>query len=358
MRLEHHIHPFESSVILQESLHPYIHGGGIGIATEILADPSLSDVLESLEPHRFRECDRILNKHNRVLNASSAKKISLAMENSPVLAALAQVKLGKTPVEWDIWLDPKDPQSSKRAIIEHGSIFATVLGIFPCTRSYFLKTAPSVAERVSIYKQAIVRFNALSNHKVEKIPALCLDIKSPWSTSDDINRFIQNLKQTFQIDVCYVGSFTYKQIAQITGPKSILFCHAVWDLQKKVESGQFSRTFMLNGADLEEQNLQVLRKIAKEHQLEIGIYVQEPDAETKAIQRLIKLVNSEPELFKFGFALGNSRDGRAPRMIKGTGAGVQKILLTNSPFLKMKRIIKQIGLFVRSYMPFHYLRNA
>jgi|GEM_PF-4068066 hypothetical protein len=54
------------------------------------------------------------------------------------------------------------------------------------------------------------------------------------------------------------------------------------------------------------------------------------------------------KLFKLGFALGNSRNGRSARMIKGSGAGVQKILLTNSVLPKMQRVITQISLFALS----------
>jgi hypothetical protein len=352
MRLEHHLHPLESPVMLQIASHPYVHGGGIGIATEILADPFLAKVLEILEPDRFQECDRILDKHHRVLNAASARDIALAMENSPVLAALAQFKLGVIPLEWDLWLNPQEPQSLDKAFIGHGSLFPMLFRKFPFASLYFLKSAPSVVDWVNIYREASVRFNALCQHNIEKIPSICLDIKSSWSTADDINSFIQSLKKTFQIDVGYVGSFSYRQIAQINGPKPILFCHGVWDLKQKVESGYFLKTLMLNGADLEEEaNLETLRKIAREKQLEIGIYIQEAEAETNTIQRLINLINSEQKLFKLGFALGNSRDGKASRMIKGSGAGRQKLLLTSSILIKMQRVIMQIGLFVRSFLP-------
>lgn len=355
MRLDRHVHPLESSVMLQDGLHPYVHGGGFGIATEILAESSLADVLKTLEPHRFMQCDRILDKHKRVLNATCAKEITLSMENSPVIAALAQIKLGVTPLEWDVWLDPKEPQSPRRAFVEHGSVFATLLGKFPFMRSYFLKSAPSVTEWMDIYKAAISRFNALSNRKIEEMPSVCLDIKSVWSTADDIDRFVRALKQTFQINVCYVGSFSYRQIAQVRESSTILFCHAVWDLQKKVDSGCFPKRLMLNGADLEERShLEILRETVDKHQLEVGIYVQEPEAGTEAVQRLIQMVNSEPELFKLGFALGNSRDGCSARMIKGSGAGVQKILLTNSILPRMQRVITQIGLCIRSFFSLNY----
>lgn len=358
MKIDRHIHPLEPSVMLREDLHPYTHGGGFGIATEILADSSLADVLRTLEPRRFEQCNHILNQHKRVLNAISAKKITLVMENSPVVAALAQVKFGPISLEWDLWLDPEEPQSQEKAIIEHGSVFATLFGKLPSTRSYFLKSAPSVSCWIKTYNQAILYFSALSKRHIEQMPPICLDIKSPWSTAIDINLFIQTLKQTFQIDVRYVGSFSYRQITAVIVPKKILFCHAVWDLKKKVESGNFPKSLMINGADLEmPSNLEALRKIAKEHQLEIGIYVQEPEAGTDAIQRLIEMVNAEPLLFNLGFALGNSRDGRAPRMIKGSGAGVQKLLLTNSALFKMKRVIVQIGLLALSLLVIRWLNT-
>lgn len=353
MLVARHTHPLEPSVVLREDRHPYVHGGGFGIATEVLAHSSLAEVLLELEPRRFKQCDHILDREERVLNAASARKITLVMENSPVVAALAQVKFGPIPLEWDLWLDPEKPESLEKAAIEHGSPFATVFGKLPFTRAIFLKSAPSVFQWVSTYNQAMGRFN--SEHK---IPPLCLDIKSPWSTANDINLFIQNLKQTLQIDVRYVGSFSNRQIAEINGPEKILFCHAVWDLKKNIKSGHFPKALMLNGADLEERsNLDALRNIADTHQLKIGIYVQEPEAGTSAVQRLIDMVNREPELFSLGFALGNGGDGRAPRMIKGSGAGVQQILLTNDTTLRnMRRVIILIGLLVLGLLVYRFLK--
>jgi len=351
MKIDRHIHPLAPSAMLPKDLHPYVHGAGFGIATEILADATLADLLRTLEPRRFEVCDQILNQENRVLNANSAKKITLAMENSPVVAALAQVKCGQVPLEWDIWLDPEEPWSLNKARIEHGSVFATLLGKFSFLRNYFLKSAPSVSSWVETYSQARRSFS-----HIEKLPPLCLDIKSAWSTARDIDLFVQNLKETLQIDVCYVGSFSYRQIAEIKGAEKILFCHAVWDLKKNVESGHFPKSIMLNGADLEEEtNLDELRKIAKEHQLKIGVYVQEPEAGTAAVQRLIEMVNKEPELFSLGFALGNSRDGRAARMIEGSGAGVQKTVLTNGVVTKMKRVIERISQLHRSWVKNRFL---
>jgi hypothetical protein len=259
---------------------------------------------------------------------------------------------GVTSIEWDVWLDPKEPESLEKAVIEHGSLFATLFGGIPFMRSYFLKSAPSVINWVSIYGEAISRFNALSGQQTKEMPSICLDIKSAWSTADHIDRFISTLKQTLQINVRYVGSFSHRQIVNVTKSQTILFCHAVWDLQKKVASGFFSKKLMINGADLEEgSNLEILRGIVADPrlELEIGIYVQEPEAGTEAVQRLIQMVNSEPELFKLGFALGNSKDGRSSRMIKGSGAGIQKILLTNGLLPRMQRAITQIGLFAYSF---------
>jgi len=355
MTIDRHTHPLERSVMLRKDLHPYAHGGGFGVATELLADSFLAGVLEALDPRRFKECDRILNEQKRILNGISAKKITLVMENSPVVAALAQIKFGPIPLEWDLWLDPKKPHSLQKAVIEHGSITATLCGKFPCTRSYFLKSAPSVSSWIKTYREALYQFT-LSKHTITKKTSLCLDIKSPWSTANDINLFIHALKQTFGIDVCYIGSFYYRQIAAVHGPEKILFCHAVRDLKKKVESGSFPKTLMLNGADLEDDaNLKSLRKVADKHQLTIGIYVQEPDAGTDAIQRLIKMVNAEPKLFRLGFALGNSPGGRAPRMINGSGAGVQKILLTNSPLFRIKEAVVPLALLAFSLLIVHWL---
>jgi len=333
-----HINPTIDPVILKKDLQPYVHGGGYGIATEILANPYFADVLKALEPSLYQSCDTILNKHRRVLNASSAKSITLAMENSPVVAALARFKLGLVPLEWDIWLDPDDPSSVNKAVILHGSVFAFVFGKFSSTRNYFLKSAPSVTRWVEVYNEAICKFNHLSKDNIQGIPSICLDIKSPWSTAKDVNLFVQALNVNLNINVSYVGSFSFRQIEEVSGPKRILFTHALWDLKKKVASGSFPRSLMLNGADLQEDSdLGALLQIQKKCDVEFGLYIQEPEAGTDAVQRLIKLVNDNPKLFSLGFALGNRRDGRSARMIKGSGAGVQKPLLTRT-LLKIKRI--------------------
>lgn len=146
---------------LDKDLHPYTHGGGFGIATEIIVNQDLAVVLKKLEPYRFEKCNKILDKHKRVLNAACAREITLLMENSPVIAALAQKKIGRIPIEWDIWLDPKEPQSLKKSLIEHGSITATLFGVYPFLRKYLLKDALSAEAWLDIYKKADLSFNKL-----------------------------------------------------------------------------------------------------------------------------------------------------------------------------------------------------
>ncbi len=359
LRLDHHIDPTQKSfVVLDQSRHPYIHGGGFGIATEILADIELSSLLKTLEPQRFRKCDRILDTHQRVLNAACSEEITLCMENSAVIAAIAQFKLGITPIEWDVWLDPNEPQSVEKAVVEHGSVFAILLGKVPSMRSYFLKSAPSVTEWVDTYHKAIVSCNCLSKvdgRKIEVMPSICLDIKSVWSTAEDIDCFVRALKDRFQINVSFVGSFSYQQIAQVKESQIILFCHAVWDLKKSVQSGHFSKRLMLNGADLKKKShLEELIKMIDNHELQVGIYVQEPQADTAAVQSLIRMVNSDPTRFKIGFALGNGRNGLSAKMIKGSGAGVQKILLTDSVLIRMVNSISKIFLFITFLFSLNY----
>ena len=221
--LHRHINPLETPLkdpdALKKNLHPYTHGGGFGIATEILADPFAATLLHELEPRRFKVCNEILENHDRKLNAASAKKIVLAMENSPVVAALAQIKFGPIPLEWDLWLDSKNPQSPEQAIVEHGSMRATLFSKFPFMRC-FSKASSSVSDWIDIYKKALERLK--KNHEIEKISIekipICLDIKSSWSTAHDINLFIQNIKKEFQINVRYVGSFSYQHLDKIENP--------------------------------------------------------------------------------------------------------------------------------------------
>ncbi len=350
-----HVDPLAPLVNLREDLHPYLHGSGFGMGTEVLADPSSAEVLKKIEPNRFMECNGILDKYERVLNGSCAKQITLCMENSCVVAALAQLRIGLIPLELDVWIDKKEPGSLEKAVIGHGSVFAILFGKLPFMRNFFLKTAPSVTKWINGYKTAASCFNALSNRKIEGMPSVCLDVKSVWSTANDIDCFVRALKRKFQINVRFVGSFSHRQIAQVTESETILFFHGLWDLQRSVELGCFPKMLMLNGADLEEgARLEILREIVDKYQVEIGIYVQESEADTKTVQCLIEMVNSEPELFKLGFALGNGRDGRSARMIKGSGAGAQQILLTNSILPKMYRMITRIGSIARSFFSLNY----
>lgn len=433
-RSSHHIHPLEPSIALR--VHPYAHGGGFGKATEIIASAFWGAMLQAFEPDRFAQCDSLLS-HKRVLNALTARKITLALENSAVVAAFTRMTQGPMTLEWDLWLDRNEPDSLEKAKIEHGNVFVT---LFPCTSQFFLRKAHTVITWLTAYLNSL---DACGIH--DKNLSVCLDIKSPWSIARDINNFVRNLQDRFPIIVRYVGSFSYKQISTIEGPEKILFCHGVWDLkikmqdfQKKVESGEISQEeyptrIMLNGADLLHQsNLSTLRAIAKQlqssnreketiadqlcqlhesadlskcrnlltlrniadkihpdyrdaqkrkensfsqrceqtdlldqdhlselcaivnqHDLLMGIYVQEPAAETRAVQTLTELVNNRPNLFKLGFALGNSGDGRASKMIEGSGAGVQALILTkNVRLLKKITIVAMVTLIILANIAF------
>lgn len=117
---------------------------------------------------------------------------------------------------------------------------------------------------------------------------------------------------------------------------------------------------MINGVDLEDKNNEEeLKKIAKDYKLKIGFYVQEPVVGTKGVQSLIKKVNDNKQFFKFGLALGNSRDGRSPCMIKSLGGGIiDKALLTNGILSKIQRVFDGIFLFFRYIFSFCCKKKA
>jgi hypothetical protein len=171
---------------------------------------------------------------------------------------------------------------------------------------------------------------------------LILDVKSTYSSSADINTFIDVL-QARGVNVIGVGTFRHTQLDGIeAGVRQVKFFHAITGLANAGASGGLKSGdhVMFNAGSLvkkttagwfgsgaasyavDEGALQTLSDLVSQFQLNVGLYVQEGDIDEKSVDTIMKLVNKFPHLFKDGFAYGNV-SGRAETETEGTGMGSQ-----------------------------------
>jgi len=392
-----HIDPMpDERESLSEQTHTYIHGVGLGLGLEVVADPFWGNLLKTLEPQLYADCDKVLTANNRVLDDPTASKIALLMENSPVLAAYSRVKIGpKFTPEIDVWLDPTDPSNMSLNKVGHPNLLTMIVSRIPyigqkalnfiffgnnIKKAYSVKlwfdkykaameeifkqmesnrfhavcldikapwsTAKDDGEferEVAKHEAALEEFNQLfTRMESNRFHAVCLDIKSPWSTAKDVSEFVIGFLNKFHERVQFVGTFDRRQIDDLTREISgILFFHSIWDIEQAAKKEGLHENIGFNGADLliiendilkvNEKTLERLRQIQVQYpEINIMIYVQENNLDESASKLLIGLVNHNPGLFKFGFALGLDHSGHTARMIKGKGCGGQRFLMTES----------------------------
>lgn len=354
-------------VALGAGKHTYAHGGGFGFAIEMLADPKWADVLGTQEPELYNKCRDLLKENKGVLDEETAAKVILLMENSPVLSAYARAALGDgfTP-ELDVWIDYEKPENAQAAKVVHGNLFVNLLlkisliGPWILNHSFLvtdIANAPSLEEWYRKYRTALSQMGGGTD--THKIAGICLDIKSPWSTAADVFVFATHVEALLDTKVKFVGSFDKLKLSALRGSiTAVEFFHGIWDLEAASENGIF-QCVMFNGADLlvrsgekekafviNEKSLARLRSIHDSFpESKIGIYVQETDLGSRACCLLNGLVEKEPDLFELGFALGGATDSRLPRMLKGRGAGIQQIMLSDGFYLKALRVLRGISFF-------------
>ena len=368
----------------------YAHGAFMGAAGAFMNDSQWNQIFAAVWPE----------EHARVSKIEEIRDLMLALENNPVLSAYGECqsmqhagqkkgeadvkKAGVVPSEWDVWLDKEDPGNLSKVKIAHGNLGTTVMqsapGMKDTTVGYNrkdVKESKNSAQWLEIFGKAIAMYRggAAEPEAAEKQPqgqsdkmaaalaatnaeeaisiaidfmrkenggGLILDVKSTYSTSDDINTFIDVLKAR-GVNVIGVGTFRHTQLDGIEeGVRQVKFFHAITGLANAGASGGLKSGdhVMFNAGSLvtkssagwfgrgeqsytvNEAALQTLSDLVAKFNLHVGLYVQEGDVDEKAVDTIMKLVNKFPHLFKDGFAYGNV-SGRAETETEGTGMGSQ-----------------------------------
>jgi len=280
--------------------------------------------------------ERLGARLEKLAPSGRAAHLIQRFENNPVVTAYGVARDAPRPcsVEWDVWLDPQHPEDPRRAKIAHGGVWATLLARTPLARwvpGCLLGATPSAEVWLQRYAEAML-INGPPGTRVTP-PPLYLDIKSTYSTSADIARFIASLRQR-DVQVRGVGSFDVDQLAPLEGTDTIAFFHSFGGLRRACESGRLSRgaaamfnaSFLLRRAGGENpayavdgESLRTVQALQKAHALHLGFYTQEYDASARAIRTLIACANANPTIFPLGFAYGGTDSFADPEVI---GQGV------------------------------------
>ena len=353
----------------------YSHGGFMGLATELILDPNWRGVLRFSESGVYYRCSKILEKNGinihsmpeEIVSPKCIEEIMLALENTATLSAFGCIRAAaseeykqedKPIIEWDIWIDGGGSNSIEGSRIIHGNRRSVVLGRIKGLGRHLLYTANEItnvhegrnpAQWKASFQKAIYMFEKnraaeeidLESKEYEQVDlkkyvsSFFLEIKSTYSTSEDVSDFVSTLRRELSLEITHIASFSQSQVSvDIDGVTPIYFRHGVWDLPK-YKKGNVKAT-MFNGSDLihideesggysiNEDKLAALHSFRNEHpDCSLGFYVQETDINPLAADLLIKLANSETELFSLGFAYGNISATTTNRWTVGYGGGCQ-----------------------------------
>ena len=200
----------------------------------------------------------------------------------------------------------------------------------------------SAAEAINIFKRVTGR---------ERF-SLILDMKSLRSTPALFGELIEALNAR-GVHVTAACSFSLQEIqglseltqvvdgVRLPGPREVLFFHYAGDLQVACDAGTIPRgqSVLFNGASLltvdnwfsrnpryglAEKVVADLARYVRDHELQVGLYVQEGDCDSAAAALLGQLVEDHEDVFPLGFAWGGLPDevafepGGEPRMGYGS----------------------------------------
>lgn len=365
----------------------YAHGAFMGAAGAFMKDTLWNQIFRACWPTEF----------DRISKIEEIRDVMLALENNPVLAAYGECqslanhgqkphqadpkKDGIIPQEWDIWLDKEHPGDLSKVKIAHGSAMTTVMQGAPGQQDKVVgygrddvKNSKNGAEWMEIFGKSVSMFRggaavegtaaaepegraeamqkALQATTAEQAISVCadfmrkenggglvLDVKSTYSSTSDINTFIDTL-QAKGIHVMGVGTFRHSQLEGIEeGVRPVKFFHGITGVSNAAADGSLKKGdhLMFNAGSLIDQSggwireisfgidqaaFQKLSDLVTTYDLNVGLYVQEGDIDEKAVDVIMKMVNKFPHLFKDGFAYGNLT-GRAETETEGTGMGSQ-----------------------------------
>jgi hypothetical protein len=364
----------------------YAHGAMMGAAGAFMKDPLWNQIFRALSP----------DEHDRIARIPAIRDVMLALENNPVLAAYGECRTLESrgeaagradphqqkvlPQEWDVWLDKEDPGNLDKVKIAHGSLMTTILQ--SATESQKDKVigygrddvrgAKSSNQWMETFGKAVAMYRggAAADHsaatgdrqaamqraasatnaaaaidiaveflKKENGGGLVLDVKSTYSSANDINHFIDVLKAK-GVNVIGVGTFRHSQLDGLeAGVRPVKFYHGITGVNNAARDGSLHKGdhVMFNAGSLLDQSggwvrdvsfginqaaFQQLSALVSQFELNVGLYVQEGDVDRKAVEVIMRMVNRFPHLFKDGFAYGNL-SGSAETETHGSGMGSQ-----------------------------------
>ncbi|MCB9793632.1 MAG: S-layer homology domain-containing protein [Alphaproteobacteria bacterium] len=312
----------------------YAHGGYMAAVDDVMCDALWSSILSMVTPEDMQG----------LMDEDSTEERMGIAENNPVVAAYGHVRSGglsgsgdTLPIEWDVWLDRDSPQDLDSVVVEHGDPFETVTSR---VTTWSTPKGASATQWIQSFNDAIRMFqegratttNGLFDDQdfADVLRGgggggLVLDVKSSWSTAEDVAAFVAALTAR-QIEVVSVGSFKAAQLLGVDPEKRLRFFFDVPDLLQHEATLSEGERVMINLGSLLDSETHVpdsgqirdLRRIQQAWSLQLGGYTQESNLSPDAHDALVRMVVSEPALFTLGYAYGNV-DGQANESAVGTG---------------------------------------
>lgn len=332
----------------------YAHGGYWAAVTGLVEDPEWLGYLQEYTPEAWAAIEEAQGSEAVQGTDYVLAKAMGAVENNPVVAAYGMVQQAAVsperdvPIEWDVWLDEEDAADLSAARIEHGG---------PLEISKSDDEGATMPERIraledqsvpgwlAIFQQVMARHRG-DRHATGSaadgaallggdsgLGGVFLDIKSGWSTAEDVAAFVHALEQELDLTVHGVGSFTASQLVALDGEQQFRFFHSVGDLLGAEEVLQHGDRVMFNAYDLvdgaegfgwwlDEGAVEDVVGLVARLGLHAGFYTQEKSLSPGAHARLVELANERFVWFDLGYAYGNV-DGRAASAAHGDGTGGQ-----------------------------------
>ena len=260
-------------------------------------------------------------------------------------------------MEWDVWIDPKDAANLDSARIAHGQprdIWASRgLEHIP---GDVTKGSVSPGEWVTRFRTCLIKAGRLAANAMAdpqdaevsprasylKDVGVFLDVKSGWSTPEEIETFMEAITKQTGAKILGVGSFHPDQLEGLDGPEgvdAITFFHGpkdfinAWDFEEAAEEHtKIKRPIaMMNLAgcvtdlgEVEDELVSEVGRVAKENGIAVGGYFQEKDVSPEVEQALHQLVRDHQNVFSYGIADGTLPE--TPGLMDGQGWGGQDSL--------------------------------
>lgn len=307
---------------------PYSHGGFMAMTRSFWQDATWLARFSRLMPETRARVDALIGE--RTLLQALPEMMAL-LENNPILAAYGTSRAGAfaPAIEWDIWVSPQDPSDLTGARVIHGNAVAEAVAYdVPGNAKALVEegalgsdvhTGPTVAAWKALFEAA------LSEAGIVRAPGsmqpLFLDVKSTYSSAEDINQFVIALA-TAGFEVKGVGTFSYEQLDGLHAALPVRLYDSADDLVDAQRAGTvphaatalFNGGFLLKPKAHDPTQWQIdpvaLSRVAaaqRESNLTLAIYIQETRATWQALDCLTRCINANAHIFALGFAYSGVR---------------------------------------------------